>query len=93
MAIGDAFTVGELSTYEWVNMAELCELPPALVQKELTALSHRVLVELEATRQNTLAEGAEPSVVAQVEGIVQKEAERQLGVAASIVVLAKDMGI
>lgn len=93
MAIGDAFTVGELSTYEWVNMAELCELPPALVQKELTALSHRTLAELEATHQNTLAEGAEPSVVAQVEGIVQKEAERQLGIAASIVVLAKDMGI
>lgn len=92
MAIGDAFTVGELSTYEWVNMAELCELPPALVQKELTALSQRALAELEATCQNTLAEGAVPTMVAQVAAIVQKEAGRQLGVAADIVALAKDMG-
>ena len=92
MAIGDAFTVGELTTYEWVNMAELCELPPALVQKELTVLSNRALAELEDTCQNTLAEGAVPSVVAQVAAIVQKEAARQLGIAAGITALAKDLG-
>ena len=92
MAIGDAFTVGELSTYEWLNMAELCELPPALVQKELTVLSKRALAELEATCQNTLAEGAVPSVVGQVAAIVQQEATRQVGIAAGIATLAKDLG-
>lgn len=93
MAIGDAFTVGELSTYEWLNMAELCELPPALVQKELTVLSKRALAELEATCKNTLAEGAVPSVVGQVAAIVQQEATRQVGIAARITTLARDMGV
>lgn len=92
MAIGDAFTVDELSTYEWLNMAELCALPPALVQKELTVLSKRALAELEATRQHTLAEGAVPSVVGQVAAIVQQEATRQLGIAAGIATLATDLG-
>lgn len=92
MAIGDAFTLGELSTYEWVNLAELCELPPALVQKELTSLCNRVLAELDATTLNTIAEGAVQNVVNQVASLVQNEAVRQLGIAAGIVKLARDMG-
>ena len=89
MAVGDAFTLGELSTFEWVNLAEMCELPPALVQKEVIRMSQRVLATLEKTGRNVIAEGAEPRVVEQIVTIAQQEAERQIAMAAGISRLAR----
>lgn len=89
MAIGDAFTLGELSTYEWVNLSQTCELPPALVQKEVVRMSQRVLAELEKTRRIAVEEGAEPRVVDQTISIAKQEANRQIAMAAGIVKLAK----
>lgn len=93
MAVGDAFTLGELSTYEWVNFAETCKLPPALVQKELLGMSQRVLAQLENTRHRVVAEGADPHVVDQIVSIIKAEAVRQLGMAKGITKLAKNLGV
>lgn len=54
MAIGDAFTLNEVSTYEWANMAVQCGLPPALVQKELFSLASKLQEHLAVTAQTVI---------------------------------------
>ena len=91
MAIGDAFIINDLSTYEWANMAMMCDLPPALVQKEIERMSTAVETAITKTREEVLDEGADVMVVQQIVSLVTQEAERQRAIAKGIVSLAKGL--
>lgn len=91
MAIGDAFTLNEVSTYEWANMAVQCGLPPALVQKELFSLASKLQECLAVTAQTVIAEGANADVVAAIVTLALDEALRQKAMAQGIVAFAKEV--
>ncbi len=91
MAIGDAFTINDLSTYEWVNMAMMCDLPPALVQKEIERMVTAVETVIAKTRKEVLDEGADVTVVEQIVNLVTQETERQRVLAKGVASLAKSL--
>lgn len=76
MAIGDAFLSDELSAYEWLNFAESCGLPPALVKKEIARLAGQALAQLPKVSRVAVEEGADPGTIARIGEFVCREAER-----------------
>ncbi|MEN9903086.1 MAG: hypothetical protein RL651_1750 [Pseudomonadota bacterium] len=91
MAIGDAFTINDLSTYEWANMAMMCDLPPALVQKEIERMTTAVETAITKTREEVVDKGADVMVVEQIVSLVTQEAERQRAFAKGVAFLAKGL--
>jgi serine/threonine-protein kinase HipA len=90
MAIGDAFSVEEISPFEWALFAERCKLPRALVARELAMLSDRVRSSLEPLGLVTIAEGAERTVIDRLIAGIAQECERQKNLAPSIARVSLD---
>ncbi|AIY39343.1 HipA protein [Collimonas arenae] len=84
MAIGDAFTEGELSAYEWANFAASCGLRPQLVAKEMQKLIRRMDSFRERTAQEVIREGADAEVAKNVCNVVQRMSLRHARIAEEI---------
>jgi serine/threonine-protein kinase HipA len=84
MAIGDAFSSGEISPYEWSLFAESCGLPKSFVAKELSALALQVEAALDAVATSAHDEGAESAVLVRITAGIAAECVRQRGMAAQI---------
>jgi serine/threonine-protein kinase HipA len=79
MAIGDAFTVAELTPFEWAHFAHACGLKPRLVANEIKKMLERMPAALAAARAGVLNDGADMAVVDAVQEIVTRQCERQAG--------------
>ncbi len=79
MALGDAFTVQELTPFEWAHFAHACGLKPRLVANELKKMLARMAAALDAARAGALSDGADMTIVDAVQDVVAKQCERQAG--------------
>lgn len=66
MAYDDAFTVEDLTAFEWAHMAHACDIKPRLLATELTKAATAVLSEVAGVAEQVIAEGAEPNIVERV---------------------------
>ncbi|MEB0140015.1 MULTISPECIES: HipA domain-containing protein [unclassified Undibacterium] len=90
MAIGDAFTEGELSAYEWAQFAANCRLSPRLVSIEMLNLVHRIRERLPAVRAEVAAAGGLASVVQSVVDVINRMCLRHEQLARLIVEVDTD---
>lgn len=86
MAIGDAFTLAELSPWEWAQFAEQCNLPKALVGRTLKQLSTKVRDLAPGVADEVVREGAQAQIVKAVLDSVIAACEEQLRWAPKIAV-------
>lgn len=66
MAFGDAFTVDELTAYEWAYMAHLCDIKPRLLATEMAKAAANVLREAASVAEQVMIEGADQTIVERV---------------------------
>lgn len=74
LAIGDAFTIGDLTPLEWASFAATCALPPKLVARELEQLSVRARATLADLAEEVRDEGARGEVIDRVREVVATNA-------------------
>ncbi|MFI4940202.1 MAG: HipA domain-containing protein [Burkholderiales bacterium] len=90
MAIGDAFTEGELTAYEWAQFAANCRLSPRLVSIEMLNLVHRIRDRLPVVRAEVVAAGGQAPVVQRVVDVVNRMCLRHEQLARLIVEVDTD---
>lgn len=76
MTIGDAFTVDDLSAFEWASFAKAAGLPGALVRRQLKRLAERVLIGLPDIGDS----GMPDEVKGRLCEVIGRNCERQLAV-------------
>ena len=84
MAIGDAFSEGDLSAFEWANFARQCGLPARMVSEQLQQLSRRVLDTLEDVVVEVIAAGVEREVAETIAAKVKLTCDHQIDIAPNI---------
>ena len=84
MAIGDAFSVEELTPFEWAGFAVNCGLRARLVATEMQQLAEKVIREMDSVRKQVAAEGADMNAVDRVCRIAEEMSQRHLSLAAEI---------
>lgn len=87
MAIGDAFSIEELSAYEWARFCVSTNINPTLVRKEIERSVKAIRTQLPRVAEEVLRDGAESGVVSQITDVVELECSRQL----TLSPLIKDM--
>lgn len=66
MALGDAFTVRDLTAFEWAHFASLCDLRPRQLAAELLKMCTAIERQAEAVSKAVIAEGADAATVQRV---------------------------
>jgi serine/threonine-protein kinase HipA len=72
MAIGDAFTEGELTAYEWAQFAANCRLSPRLVSIEMLNLMQRIRDSLPVVQAEVVAAGGQAPVALGVMDVISR---------------------
>jgi serine/threonine-protein kinase HipA len=91
MAIGDAFKVEDITTFEWVNFAHQCGLPKRLVSRTLKDMAITMTKEIGPVMRECLAEGADVAHLEVISNIVLSESDRQLAMADEIIRVSEDL--
>lgn len=66
MAVGDAFTVAELSAYEWAHMASLCGIKPRQLANEIIKMAAAIEREAEGVAASAISEGGSVEITQRV---------------------------
>lgn len=66
MAIGDAFTIGDLSAMQWAEFCAETDMKPALVVREIRNLTGRSRSMIEKIVTDVIVEGGDPGVVGKI---------------------------
>lgn len=85
MAIGDAFTRGDISAYEWANMAECCKIKAPVVAKEITRMAKVIMANIQQTAEEVLAQGADKNMVASAVAWIREECVKHVELSKDIV--------
>jgi serine/threonine-protein kinase HipA len=84
MAVGDAFTLDELSAYEWAQFCVSTDTNATQVRKEIERSVGLILKHLEQVAEAAIVAGALPEVVNGIAAIVRTQCARQLALAPQI---------
>jgi serine/threonine-protein kinase HipA len=81
MAIGDAFSIHELSPYDWALFCVTTGVKPEQLRKELERMANRLRDNAEAVAAKAVDEGADPGMALRVVERVAQACSRQLAMA------------
>lgn len=84
LAIGDAFTEGDLTPFEWAGFAKECGLPPRMVSAELRRLATRVADVLPLVAEDVRKAGVPDDVIQAVTATIEPNCRRQIDMAPAV---------
>jgi len=84
MAIGDAFTAAEVTSFEWASFAKECGLPLPMVSHDLERLAIRVMDQLSDVEVDARHAGVPEDVVGSVKKVVEANCLRHAEMAKDV---------
>ena len=66
MALGDAFTVDDLTAFEWAYLAYLCDIRPRQLANEMSKMCVAIEREADGVAKAAVDEGADAAMVKRV---------------------------